>query len=203
MRFPADGIKIGDKVFRDDGKKRERLDAGRNLKYSSNVGAIRIGQRIGFCDVWTLFEKFGFFEKSGIGLSGESRGIVHSPREAQKVEQATMSFGQGFAVTPLQVTRAFTVIAGDGHRRSLKISKDAPLDAHPEKVLSPKTLARIRKLMESALADGGTAVAARVEGYNVAGKTGTRKNLKAKKVTRLIVSGLRSWDFCQAMILSF
>ena len=180
LEIPGGTIQIADKAFKDP-KKREHLTPEEILKYSSNVGAIRIGQRIGFKDVWTLFEKMGFLQKSGMNLSGESRGIIRKPRDVQKVEQTTMYFGQGFAVTPLQVARAFTVIAGDGHLRSLKISRDAPMDVHPEKVLSPKTLARIRKLMESALQDGGTAINARVEGYNIAGKTGTSQKSDGKK----------------------
>jgi cell division protein FtsI (penicillin-binding protein 3) len=180
FEIPGGTIQVFDKTFKDP-KKREHLTPEEILKYSSNVGAIKIGQRIGFKDVWTIFEKLGFLQKSGVGLSGESRGIIKKPREPQKVEQTTMFFGQGFAITPLQVARAFTVIAGDGHLRTLKISHDAPVDLQPEKVLSPKTLTRIRKLMEAALQDGGSAVNARVEGYNIAGKTGTSQKSDGKK----------------------
>lgn len=183
IEIPDGKIQIADKLFKDPGdKKKERLTPEEILKFSSNVGAIRMGQRIGFKDLWSLFEKVGFLEKSGVGLSGESRGIIKKPREVQKVEQATMSFGQGFAVTPLQVARAFTVIAGDGHLRTLKINRNAPIDEHPEKVfLNTKTIPRIRKLMEAALTDGGTAMQARVEGYKIAGKTGTSQISDGKK----------------------
>ena len=183
--IPADGIKIADKVFRDEGKRRNRqLSAEEILKFSSNVGAIKIGQRIGYSDFWKLFEKFGFLEKSGLKLSGESRGIVKKPREVQKVELATMAFGQGFAITPLQLTRAYSLLAGDGTLRPLKYTKDESepkADTNFAKVLSDKTLARTRKLMEAALTDGGTAVGARVEGYTVAGKTGTSQKTQGKK----------------------
>ncbi|MEZ4814701.1 MAG: penicillin-binding transpeptidase domain-containing protein [Bdellovibrionota bacterium] len=183
IEIPGGTIQIGNKLFKDHGnKRRERLTPEEILKYSSNVGAIRMDQRIGFKDVWSLFEKMGFLEKSGVGLSGESRGIMRKPQDYQIVEQATMSFGQGFAITPLQLLRGFTVIAGDGYLRTLKIDRNAPMDTHPEKVfLNPKTLPRIRKLMEAALMDGGTAVHARVEGYNVAGKTGTSQISDGKK----------------------
>lgn len=181
--IPGANIQIADKLFKDLGdKKREKFTPEDILKYSSNIGAIRIGQRLGFKDLWSFFEKVGFLEKSGINISGESRGIIRKPRDVQTVEQATMSFGQGFAVTPLQVARAFTVLAGDGHLRTLKIDRHAPTDEHPEKVfLNPKTLPRIRKLMEAALSDGGTAMQARVEGYQIAGKTGTSQKSLGKK----------------------
>lgn len=184
VEIPGGSIQIHDKLFKDPGhgKKKERFTPEEILKYSSNVGAIRIGQRIGFKDMWNLYEKLGFLQKSGVALSGESRGIIRKPRDVQTVEQTTMSFGQGFAVTPLQVTRAFTVIAGDGHLRTLKIDRDAPIDEHPEKVfLNSKTIPRIRKLMEAALEDGGTAIQARVEGYKIAGKTGTSQISDGKK----------------------
>ena len=177
-------LKVGDKVFKDVGHKvREHFTPEEILKYSSNVGAVTVGQKIGFKGVWELFEKLGFTEKSGLALASESRGILRKPLEYQKVEQATMSFGQGFASTPLQIIRAFSVLAGDGYLRPLKLFKD--LDVNPEeknqRVLSPKTLARIRKLMEAALSDGGTAMSARVEGYTVAGKTGTSQKTLGRK----------------------
>jgi cell division protein FtsI (penicillin-binding protein 3) len=183
--IPASGVKILDKTFKDENQRKpKKLTPEGILKYSSNVGAIQIQQRMGFKDFWTLIEKVGFLEKTGLQLSSESKGIMKKPREVQKVEQATMAFGQGFAITPLQLTRAYTVLAGDGYLRPLKFLKDdAKLvpEEHYEKVLSAKTLARIRKLMESALTDGGTAVNARVEGYNVAGKTGTSQKTLGKK----------------------
>lgn len=183
--IPLAGVKIGDKVFKDEHQKKDKkLSPEEILKFSSNVGAIKIQQRIGFKDFWTMFEKVGFLERSGLQLSSESKGIVRKPRDVQTVEQATMAFGQGFAITPLQLTRAFTILAGDGHLRPLKFLKDDAKVVAPEnyeKVLSDKTLARIRKLMESALTEGGTAVHARVEGYNVAGKTGTSQRSIGKK----------------------
>jgi cell division protein FtsI (penicillin-binding protein 3) len=176
FQIPNAQLKVGDKVFKDAGHKaRDHFTPEEILKYSSNVGAVSVGQRIGFRGVWEILEKLGFTEKSGLQLSSESRGILHKPLEYQKVEQATMSFGQGFASTPLQIVRAFSVLAGDGYLRPLKLFKDLnlPHEEKGERVLSPKTLSRIRKLMEAALSDGGTAMSARVEGYSVAGKTGT------------------------------
>jgi cell division protein FtsI (penicillin-binding protein 3) len=184
FKIPQGQLKVGDKVFKDVGHKtRDHFTPEEILKYSSNVGAVTVGQRIGFKGLWELFEKLGFTEKSGLALSSESRGILRKPLEYQKVEQATMSFGQGFASTPLQIIRAFSVLAGDGRLRPLKLFKDLnpSSEEKAEKVLSPKTLPRIRKLMEAALADGGTAMSARVEGYTVAGKTGTSQKTLGRK----------------------
>ena len=184
FNIPQGQLKVGDKVFKDLGHKaRDHFTPEEILKYSSNVGAVSVGQKIGFQGVWELFEKLGFTEKSGLALSSESRGILRKPLEYQKVEQATMSFGQGFASTPLQIVRAFSVLAGDGYLRPLKLFKDlnpAPEEKR-ERVLSPGTLGRIRKLMEAALSDGGTAMSARVEGYTVAGKTGTAQKTLGHK----------------------
>ena len=184
FKVPQGQLKVGDKVFKDVGHKaREHFTPEEILKYSSNVGAVSVGQKIGFRGMWELFEKLGFTEKSGLSLASESRGILKKPLEYQKVEQATMSFGQGFASTPLQIVRAFSVLAGDGHLRPLKLFKDLNLEPEKkgERVLSSQTLARIRKLMESALSDGGTAMSARVEGYTVAGKTGTSQKTIGRK----------------------
>ncbi len=184
FQIPNGQLKVGDKVFKDAGHKaRDHFTPEEILKYSSNVGAVSVGQRIGFRGVWEILEKLGFTEKSGLQLSSESRGILHKPLEYQKVEQATMSFGQGFASTPLQIVRAFSVLAGDGYLRPLKLFKDLnlPHEEKGERVLNPKTLSRIRKLMEAALSDGGTAMSARVEGYSVAGKTGTSQKTQGRK----------------------
>ena len=182
FEIPGGELKILDKTFKDpSAKKHPVMNAEEILKYSSNIGAIRMGQRMGFKDLWSFYEKLGFTQKSQLGLSGESRSIIRKPKDKQLVEQATMSFGQGFAVTPLQIVRAFQVIAGDGFLRPLQVIRSDEKAANPagENVLNPRTLQRIRKLMQASLSDGGTAVSARVEGYSVAGKTGTSQKIKS------------------------
>ncbi len=144
--------------------------------HSSNIGTLRLAQRLGPDRFHSYIERFGFGRPTGIGIKGESRGIV--PRRWRPIRLATVSFGQGIAVTPAQMVQATNVLANGGVRVPLRLVRSVggvPVEAAAapgERVVSEATAARMRTLMERVVADG-TGGAAAAPGFRIAGKTGT------------------------------
>jgi cell division protein FtsI/penicillin-binding protein 2 len=151
------------------------------LQKSSNIGSFKMGMQLGMNRYYDYLEKFGFGRKSGILLSGESRGFL--PRSNNGQDFANTTFGYAISVTPLQVASAYCVIAGDGKLRKPHIVKsvianDGTLVERydPEvvaEVLRPETARAMRGALEKVVDIKGTAKAAKVAGYRAAGKTGT------------------------------
>lgn len=152
------------------------------LENSCNPALIQLGQRIGASTLYKYFEAFGLFEKTGIATAGESSSQFHSLDSVGPTELATMSFGQRFTITPLQMITAACAIANDGvlvkPRIVTKIENPdtgAITNVEIEKVrqvISPETAAKVRDMMQSVVTDGGGQSGA-VKGYSIGGKTGT------------------------------
>jgi cell division protein FtsI (penicillin-binding protein 3) len=159
---------------------------------SSNIGAAKIGARLGRERLQKTLLAFGFGERSGTELAGEPRGAVPFPKA--EVALATMSFGQGVAATPLQITTAVAAIANGGMlmkpilvRRVVDQATGAVVaEGEPTPVrraVSRESAALLGRWLEGVVADpDGTGKRARLEGWRVAGKTGTAQ--KADPVTR-------------------
>jgi cell division protein FtsI (penicillin-binding protein 3) len=138
---------------------------------SSNVGSVMIGLKLGSkrFDHWV--RRFGFGQPTGIDLPGEQRGIVLRPDEYSGSSMGNMPIGQGIAVTPIQMAAAYTAIANHGLlREPYVVAGDR---RPPRRVLSKRNADRISRMLEGVLAAGGTAEEAQVDGYRLAGKTGT------------------------------
>jgi cell division protein FtsI (penicillin-binding protein 3) len=138
---------------------------------SSNVGSVMIGLKLGAerFDRWV--RRFGFGRPTGIDLPGEQQGIVLRPDAYSGSSMGNMPIGQGIAVTPIQMAAAYTAIANRGLlRRPYVVAGDR---RPPRRVLSTRTAERISRMLEGVFAAGGTAQEAQVEGYRLAGKTGT------------------------------
>ncbi|WP_332644854.1 peptidoglycan D,D-transpeptidase FtsI family protein [Aeromicrobium sp.] len=173
-----DKFKIGD--YWDHGVL--HLTAAGVIAKSSNLGTLVAAQKMSDETMHRYLRKFGFGEKSGVGLPGESRGILADPSKWTKSNHATISFGQGIAVTATQMMRAVGAIANDGKicnpsvvsgivdEDGKKKSVETPA-AH--RVVSKKAAASVTRMMEAVTAPDGTAPAAAIKGYRVAGKTGT------------------------------
>ena len=148
------------------------IDLCRVIVKSSNVGAAKIALAIPPEYMWDTFRKVGFGEVTSSGYPGEAAGNLSDYRGWNKIERATLAFGYGLSVTALQLAQAYAVLANDGLRPGVTV---LTRDGAPEfqRVLSAKTSQRIRKMLEGVVSEEGTAVRARVEGYRVAGKTGT------------------------------
>lgn len=152
------------------------------LEKSCNPALIQLGKRIGVKTLYKYYDAFGFFDKTNIGLSGEASGNFHTLEDVGPVELATMSFGQRFTITPLQMTTALSAIVNGGYLIQPSIVKSMTntdtgevIEQSPKvirQVLSSKTSSELRTMMESVVLHG-TGGNAKVDGYSVGGKSGT------------------------------
>jgi cell division protein FtsI (penicillin-binding protein 3) len=147
------------------------------LAQSSNVGAVKVGESVGpeRFDSWV--RRFGFGEPTGIAFPAEEQGIVPALDDYSGSTLGNMSIGQGLAVTPIQMAAGYAAIANGGILRAPRLvvrEGDDPVDPPTgQRVISSRTSARLREMLEGVLAPGGTAAEVEVPGYTLAGKTGT------------------------------
>ena len=152
------------------------------LENSCNPALIQLGQKIGVSTLYKYFRAFGLFEKTGIQTAGESSSQFHVESNVRSTELATMSFGQRFTITPLQMITAASAIANNGvlvkPRIVTKIENpDTGVVTNIEvenvrQVISSETASKVRSMMQSVVVDGGGQSGA-VKGYSIGGKTGT------------------------------
>jgi cell division protein FtsI (penicillin-binding protein 3) len=143
---------------------------------SSNVGTAKIALDLPAQTLWDLYTKVGFGQAPRVAV-GAVAGRLRPAAAWRPVEQATIAYGYGVSVSLLQLARAYTVFARDGDVVPLSLVKlDAPPAASP--VLQPQTAEAMRTMLEMAVSDRGTAPRARIDGYRVAGKTGTARKLR-------------------------
>ena len=176
-------LKVGVAKFHDAEKhKTERLTTAGVLAQSSNVGAIQIGQQISSKTLYNYLTKFGMGHSTGSHLPGESAGLLPRVDTWSATSAQTIAFGQGYSVTALQATSVFATIANDGVRVTPNVVAgylDTSGGFTPSKpqatmrVVSPATAQQMRLMMESVVSEQGTAPAAAIPGYRIAGKTGT------------------------------
>ncbi len=142
---------------------------------SSNVGTAKIALDLPPQTLWDLYTKVGFGQAPRVAV-GAVAGRLRPASSWRPIEQATISYGYGVSVSLLQLARAYTVFARDGDVVPLSLVKlDAPPPSIP--VVSAETAAEMRTMLEMAVGEGGTAPRARIDGYRVAGKTGTARKL--------------------------
>jgi cell division protein FtsI (penicillin-binding protein 3) len=141
------------------------------LAQSSNVGTVMIGLKLGATRFDRWVRRFGFAKPTGVDLPGEDRGIVLDVKDYSGSSIGNMPIGQGLSVTPIQMASAFTAIANGGLKRRPYVVEG---DRRPAKrVISERTAKQVSKMLEGVLGAGGTAQEAAVDGYTLAGKTGT------------------------------
>lgn len=159
------------------------------LKYSLNTGMAEIGTLTGADILSKYVRDYGFGSETGIELPGEGEGILYNPDDMSKLDVATMSIGQGIAVTPLQMVRAFGALANGGAMMKPHIIKsysnsqgDVTSTTETSVVGQPvpaETVKTIVDILEKEVSEGG-GTKAMVEGYHFAGKTGTAQKLDTK-----------------------
>jgi cell division protein FtsI (penicillin-binding protein 3) len=151
------------------------------LVHSSNIGTMEIQQRIGRERHWEYMRAFGLGEKTALDFPGESTGIMKTPDELWGSERVTVAYGQGFASTSIQLASAINTIANDGTYVAPKlvaatvgadgtVTESAPSATH--EVVSPTTAQEVQSYMMQVVCRG-TAETAQIDGFTVAGKTGT------------------------------
>ncbi len=179
-----DRFRLSNKTFRDSHPHPvERMTLTGVLVESSNVGTIMAAQKIGGPALYEMLDRFGIGHKTGIGLPGESKGILR--KEATQwsgTDYGTHPIGQGYAVNGVQMASVYATIANDGVRVTPTVirstvdlaGKVVPADKPTStRVISSKVAAQLRGMLEGVTNEGGTAVGAAIAGYRVAGKTGT------------------------------
>ena len=163
------------------------------IKYSSNIGSLKVGAELGNDMLFNYLKRFSFGERTGLAhLPGESAGVLRHPSKWRQVEAANIAFGQGLTVTSLQMVMAMSALANQGVLmkpyivdRVVDESGNVIEQYEPQilrQVVSPLTARQVAAMLRMAVQKGGTATRAEVEGYPVAGKTGTaQKVVKGSK----------------------
>ncbi len=197
-------VRLSDKIYCEKGEvtvqgrrihdthENEWLTVPEILKVSSNIGAYKIAERLTPDLFYNYIRKFGFGRKTGVELLGEVSGILPSLEQFKKpIRYATASFGQGVAVTPLQVTAAFSAAVNGGIlvkpsliREIRTIDGEVLYRGRPKyegRVISAETSRTMRRLLADVVSEHGTGSLAKIGGYSVGGKTGTSQKVDPVK----------------------
>jgi len=157
------------------------------VKYSSNIGAVKVSEMIGPEALYKTLRTFGFGEKTGIDCPGETSGSLAHYRRWSKIDTGAISFGQGISVSAIQLVTAASAIANDGilmkpfivqaitEQNGRLIKKFGP--RRVRRAISKRTARTLRRIMRTVITKGGTGVNAALEGYSVCGKTGTAQKI--------------------------
>jgi cell division protein FtsI (penicillin-binding protein 3) len=168
-------VLVGTKTIRDVHNNGLLTVAG-VLEKSSNVGMTKIALALPKATLWDMVRRMGFGAATGSQLPGEQIGLLNPPAGWVPIDQASISFGYGISVTPLQLARAYAALANGGHLKPLTlVLPEAEAPGTP--VLAPPTARELRAMLELAVGGQGTGAAAQVANYRVAGKTGTVRKL--------------------------
>jgi cell division protein FtsI (penicillin-binding protein 3) len=184
-------IQIGKKTVSDSHPPGKNVETATEvLATSSNVGTARVGLRMGAEGIVKWMRAFGFGERTRVILPGEGRGVLQDPKRMGDIGAATTSFGQGMTASALQVTTALSALANGGRlmrpyvvRKIVAENGEVILDQQPEvvrEVITPEASRQITQMMVAVTTKGGTGMKAAVEGFQVAGKTGTAQKADPK-----------------------
>jgi cell division protein FtsI (penicillin-binding protein 3) len=177
---------ISGKTIHDD-HPHSRLTVSEIIKYSSNIGSAKIGFKMGGDKLSSYLRNFGFSSRTGIDLPGEAAGNLK--RRMYGIDLATISFGQGVSLSTIQLVSALSAIANGGNLMKPYLV-DQILDDNgtvvqkfePQlvrRVISAETAQKVTKMMETVTGEGGTGTKAALDGFRVAGKTGTAQKVDA------------------------
>jgi cell division protein FtsI (penicillin-binding protein 3) len=159
------------------------LSFSKILQVSSNIGFTKVAEKLKKDRYFNYIEKFGFGRVSGIDVPGEVPGLLRKPESWSAIDLATHAFGQGLSATPLQMVMAYAAIANGGFlmrpyvtRRVISPHGEVVLEIQPHvvrRVVSEKTAKSLASMLRDVTNEGGTGMMANVDGFEVAGKTGT------------------------------
>lgn len=202
--FPKGSYKIGRFNIKDDHQFRKHyLSLEDIVMFSSNIGTLQIAQRLTGPEFFEGMKRFGFTRKTGIDLPYEKKGVMpkvwqFSAGDKDKrdnVFKATVSFGQGMTATFIQLIKAYSVFNNDGQMITPRIvdylthdnNKYKPYDDKPEKIISKETAEAMKKLLIKTVNEG-TGKAAKIEGLEIGGKTGTAQIARGGKYLKKYIS---------------
>ena len=141
------------------------------LTKSSNVGAAKIAIQLDTQFLYDSYRAFGFGDSTGSGFPGESSGLLKVGHTWRPLEKATIAYGYGMNLTPLQLANAYAALADDGVMHPPTFIKDG--DNPGKQIVTPQIAHELVTMLETVTAPGGTATRAQIANYSVAGKTGT------------------------------
>ena len=170
-----------------DIKKHGWLSLQQIIKYSSNIGAVKVSEKVGPEKLYIMFQKFGFGTRTGIDSPGETAGSLAHYKNWTTVDTGAVAFGYGISVSAIQLITAASAIANDGMlmkpyfvkaitNQSGKTLKQFQPQA-VRQVISKRNARTVRNIMQTVITEGGTGINAALEGYTVCGKTGTARKL--------------------------
>lgn len=168
-------LRVGHNLVRDEHSK-GLMTVTQILQISSNVGITKMILSIPPDQLWSVLHGVGFGELTGINFPGEQPGKLVKRNPWKPFALATLSFGYGISVTPLQLAQAYAVFANYGVKLPVSILRVEKAPAG-KRVLSEKTSKQMLDLLQAVLEKGGTGVKSKIPGYHVAGKTGTARML--------------------------
>jgi cell division protein FtsI (penicillin-binding protein 3) len=182
---PSTGFKVDDRVITDaENHEARQMSLPDIIAHSSNIGTVKLAQAVGAAKINDYFHKFGFGSLSGLGFPNETPGLFPKFENISKSRRATMTFGQGIGVTGIQLVGAMNIIANNGTYvapRLVKSTMDLSGVEHQSppsetrQVVKPATAAQMNKVLQGVVCFGTASEkhAADINGYAVAGKTGT------------------------------
>jgi cell division protein FtsI (penicillin-binding protein 3) len=157
------------------------------VKYSSNIGSVKMAEKLGPKQLHDYLRAFGFGSRSGIACPGETAGSLSSFKAWSAIDTGAISFGQGISVSAIQLITAASAIANDGilmkpmlvkaitDRSGRTVERYSPEPVR--RVVASHTAATVRRILKTVITEGGTGVNAALEGYTVCGKTGTAQKI--------------------------
>jgi cell division protein FtsI (penicillin-binding protein 3) len=158
------------------------------IQQSSNVGTIRVAQKLQSRQMWDMFTAVGYGQALPRSFfPGAVAGRLRPYKNWQPVDQATMSYGHGISVSLIQVARSYMIFARNGETIPLSFQK-VTQSPQPQRVITEKTAIQMREMMERVVGPGGTAPYAQVRGYRVAGKTGTAHKVEGGRYVNKYVA---------------
>ena len=178
-----DHMVVADHVINDsEPHETEVLTPGGVLKHSSNVGATKIAMEMGGKNLYDRMVSFGFGQPTGVDLWGEDPGILPAYKDWSGISIGNIPFGQGFTVSPIQLTSAYATLINGGYKVEPHVAEgDAPAE-HGPRVISGETSAIVRGMLQGVV-DDGSGHFAQISGFTVGGKTGTSQKVDPKTGT--------------------
>ena len=170
-------IRLGKAVVRDS-RNYGQISLTKVIQKSSNVGASKIALALPDEALWKVHARLGFGNATDSGFPGEAGGLLSHARHWRDIEKATLAYGYGLSVTPLQLTRAYSVLATNGVLKPVSFLRtDGVIEG--ERIFAASTVSQVSRMLEAVVLEGGTGTHAQIAGYKVAGKTGTVKKAVA------------------------
>jgi len=164
-------VTVGAKTI-EDSHNLGRISLTTILARSSNVGVTKVAMALQPDQLWQTMTRFGLGALTSSSFPGESAGLLTHYNHWQPISQATLAYGYGVSVTPLQLAHAYATIGSDGRMFPVSlVALDQPGKA--EQVIAPETAIAVRRMLEEVVRPGGTGTKAAIAGYRIAGKTGT------------------------------